>query len=210
MKLYSMKIFPNLSLGDINVLCRSHPRFANICRNENFWEILTKEHFGIDVKKYDTWVKTYSHYHYVDLVQNLPLSEKIPVIERFLLQNITTNTTNDIISDIIKLNQKAIFQISEPTDVLFRMQNMINRQRYLIPECQGATNPIIIENTNGENIHIHLLSIYDPQTYTLGLLTELNQMRILKLSEGVGWRNPTCAEFLTYKELIERSNRNHS
>lgn len=202
-----LRIFSNLPLGDINVLCRSSSRFANIC-DEGFWKYLSRKNFGLETKRYDTWYETYNHYVYLNSVHNAPLFDKIPIMEDMLLERISTNMTNDIIEDLILINNNAIFNIPEPFDLINRLQIHIDQNPNPALVCQELINTVfdpnlqIFINHNAEHVYIHVLSVYESKTNTLKPLTSLNQMRILKLSEGLGWRYPTCAEFIVYREMI--------
>jgi hypothetical protein len=168
------------------------------------------------MKKYNTWRETYNFYYIVNPIQSLPFSEKIKVIEYFLETYTIHGMTNDVVNEILCPYMNAIFNMNEEADFINRLQILINQNPDPIRTC----NELIfnypteeeLENAwmmypqeNAETIWIHVLSAYNHLTKTIDPLISLNQMRILKPSENIGWRYPTCVEFLVYRRFVLKS-----
>lgn len=75
-------IFPRLDVSYLMYLCQTNERFANICRDENLWRVLTQRDFKVNTKSNDTWRQTYLFYNHL---LNDPISA-IPYVEDALLQ----------------------------------------------------------------------------------------------------------------------------
>jgi hypothetical protein len=51
---------------------------------------------------------------------------------------------------------------------------------------------------SGESIYFHVLLLFDPLTQTINFPYSHNQVRVLKLSENIGWRDATIPEAIVY------------
>ena len=121
-------MFPRLPIQILTKLCSIHTKFQNICQNDALWRELLLRDFSKTVMELPIRNQTYQLYYDIAQFNNLPTNQKIKFIENILLYRITTNQTNIFYDKLIEIYQNAIFNISEPTDLIERTQTMWERE----------------------------------------------------------------------------------
>jgi hypothetical protein len=215
------ELFPRLPIDIIGKLCSVHSRFDTICQTDSLWRYLLKRNFEKLKKLLDTWRDTYMFWNLL-VGPKASIKNRIDFIEPHLASRLTTNMTHDVIDEILDTYNSAIFAIKEPSHLLgcigqnLKIINMdincreLENAQPIEEEINSFFSIPIISNPSDENIFYHVISIYDPLTKQLDNLTSKNQLRILRPSENIGWRDPTCAEFMIYRLFLEKFKRSQT
>ena len=155
----------------------------------------------------------------------LSLASQVALLEQSLLRRMETGQTTDFDNNIIAAYNNVIFEIIEPVAALqteaTRLANQgKGRGRKRDPNKQPKLREIELEadysnakfdpSKPGERIVLHTL--LNQQTHSQTSYSAVRrylkgdgQIRILKMSEGVGWRNVNLYERMVYNSLIRQS-----
>jgi hypothetical protein len=159
------------------------------------------------------------------ILENLSLISKVNFLEDALYRRKLTGETNEFDNAIISSFNNVIFEVPEPIDLLHKTSVWIStrgkgRGRKPNPNKQIKLDPIKLSekytlpsfdpNIVSDNVIIHTLlnqNIYEVTSYGSGSnsLKPGGHYRILKMSEGTGWRDVNLCENLVYNNLIQRS-----
>lgn len=156
-----------------------------------------------------------------DILESLALSNKVVLLEHVLYRNRVLNETSDFANAIISAFNNSIFELSEPIGFIQQIATRIASQG-TGPGRKPGPN-VKTKKLNLESLHIQVPE-YNPTgpAERVTLHTLLNQdfertsynathkfikvegkLRILKPSEGIGWRDVDISEQIAYNNLIQ-------
>ena len=160
-------------------------------------------------------------------LERLSLVSKVTLLELALYEQKRTGRTDEVgfYNAIISAFNHAIFAVPEPLDLLQKTANRIanrgkSRGRKPNPNTQPKlkqlgfgedfTLPPFNANVVSDNVILHTLlnqGSHDRTSYgvTTRFFKAEGQLRILKMNEGIGWRDVNQYEDLVYNTLIQRS-----
>ncbi len=160
---------------------------------------------------------------FAELLENLALSNKVILLEFALLQRVQTRMTSDFGSAVISSFNYSIFEMKEPVGLLQQTASALaNRGKGRGRKPNPNTK---VKSKGLKTVEATYIPFYDPNapTETVIVHTLLNQafdrvsyntvskyfkaegeLRILKLSEGIGWRDLNQYEQVVYNDLVKR------
>jgi hypothetical protein len=162
------------------------------------------------------------------ILESLSLVSKVTLLEHALYSRKSTGETDGagFYNSIISTFNHAIFQVPEPIDLLQKTAKQIanrgkgRRGRKANPNTQPNLKqlgfdenfefPQFDPNIVSDKVILHTLlnqGGHDRTSYgvTTRFFKAEGQLRILKMSEGTGWRDVNQYEDLVYNNLIQRS-----
>ena len=161
------------------------------------------------------------------ILESLSIISKVTLLEHALYDRKSTGETDGggFYNAIISAFNHAIFQVPEPVDLLQKTAKQIanrgkSRGRKPNPNVQpklkqlGFTEDFLFPqfdpNIVSDKVILHTLlnqGSHDRTSYgvTTRFFKAEGQLRILKMSEGTGWRDVNQYEDLVYNNLIKRS-----
>lgn len=163
-----------------------------------------------------------NHPEFYNQLAKLSLVNKVRILEAVLYDRETTETTNDFSNAIINEYNYSIYRMAEPVSMLEEAaHNLANqgrgRGRPMNPNNKTKVKkigpdeiplPVYDPNSGEEQVIIHTMlnQISDTTGYndTSQFLKAVGRLRILKPSEGLGWRDVNVNENLVYNQLIQR------
>jgi hypothetical protein len=150
------------------------------------------------------------------LIDTLPPESRISLLEKALI-DITEGRASQLGNRIITKYRRVIFNMPEPVELIeTTAMALANRgkTRGRKPKAEGKpTVPKIVleEGKTGSDVYIHVLygEIVDRVSYSVtpNYTNVAGKIRVLKPSEGTGWRDASPPERLVYAEIISNERR---
>lgn len=161
---------------------------------------------------------------FVELLDSLSLISKVSLLEYVIYQQKSTGQTNDLFDAIVSTFNHAIYTMPEPVSLLRQTAiNLANRGKGRGRKPNPNTRPKLKKlgitgdfplpeydpNVPAEHVYIHTLlnqGGHDRTSYsvTSRFFKAEGQLRILKMSEGIGWRNVNQYEYEVYNNNVQR------
>jgi hypothetical protein len=161
---------------------------------------------------------------FAELLEDLALSNKVILLEYVLLQRKTTGQTNDFANAIISGFSHSIFEVNEPIAALqqaaFALANR-GKGRGRKPNPNTKLKAKALKSTvnvseiqfptftggGPEQVIIHTLFNQSFERTSYNTLSKFfkaeGKLRILKSSEGIGWRDVNQYEQVVYNNLVQ-------
>ena len=153
-------------------------------------------------------------------INNLNLENKVDLLESSIYQLFVKQTDSDIIRAIITKYRTAVFQVFEPTVAIQITANALaNRgkgrgrkpkpgSKFKLTQQQQQQVKIATVKEGAETVYIHTLfnQLYDRTSYatTSKFNKSDGNIRLLKPSEEVGWRNANPYELPVYNTIVQQ------
>jgi hypothetical protein len=163
-------------------------------------------------------------HEFIQLLNNLSIANKVILLEQALYEKMNTGMTNDFYKAIISSFNDSIFAIAEPVDALREALKILSnrgktRGRKPKPNSQPNIKKFNLEELiptlrfdpmiQAGKVILHTLYNQESNDRTkYGAVTRYRKaegrIRILKTSEGVGWRDVEMHEYVVYNHLIQQ------
>jgi hypothetical protein len=193
--------------------------------NNSFNDYVT----GLDIQKEAPLIQALietdvNNPNFTMLLERLSLVSKVNLLEWVLYERKRTTQTDEFKDAVISAFNHAVFEIPEPIDLLRQTADQLanrgkSRGRKPNPNTQPKIKKISFDedfpvprfdpNIVSDRVILHTLlnqSTHDRTSYgaTTRFFKAEGQLRILKMSEGIGWRNVNEYEYIVYNTLIQR------
>lgn len=144
---------------------------------------------------------------FLDKLNNLPLNEKILLLEDAIKQRYVEKSKKKIYKMIIDFFKQFVFKFKEPIKKLEELKNTKAKLTLTSKINQELVNELLEEQ--GEYVYIETLYAQPTESSLYNVISKyLNpdkKIRILKPSENVGWRDATPEELFVYNPLVRNS-----
>lgn len=161
---------------------------------------------------------------FMTLLGSLSIVSKVNLLETALIERTRTGESSEFYDTIISAFNHAVFSMPEPINLLIKTSNLLanrgkTRGRKPNPNTQPKLKrlefgpelqiPLYDPSQMGERVYLHTLLNQGSHARTSYSATTRyfnveGQIRILKMSEGIGWRDVNDYEYVVYNDLIKR------
>lgn len=161
---------------------------------------------------------------FLGILENLSMISKVNLLETAIYERLRSGQSREFYDAIISAFNYAVFSVPEPVDLLMRTSALLankgkTRGRKPNPNSQPKLKrlefgvdlpmPVYDPNQTGERIYLHTLLNQESHARTsYSAITRYTnvegEIRLLKMSEGIGWRDVNDYEYAAYNDLIKK------